>query len=115
MVHCRELNWPVGPSKLGVVTSGLDHLPELFELADARRDSGEGVEQTNDLVPGQRQVGPLVGEEDLESGAETGGLQLAPQLALLAADAVHDARDVPEVIPEFEFQLGSLKRENDGW
>ena len=87
------------------MTSGLDHLPELLEVADARRDPREGVEKSHDLVAGQRQVGHLVGEENLEGGAEAGGLQLAPQLALLAADAVHDARDVPEVVPKLDFQL----------
>ena len=57
------------------------------------------------LSPCQRQVRLGVGEQDLEGRAEAGRLQLAPQLALLAADAVHDAGDVAEVVAEFGLQL----------
>jgi hypothetical protein len=35
-----------------VLSAGPDHLPELLELADARRDASERVEQRHDLVPG---------------------------------------------------------------
>ena len=35
-------------------------------------------------------------------------LQCAPELALLAADAVHDAGDVAEVVAELELQLARL-------
>ena len=82
---------------------GFDHRSEFFELADASRDASEGVEEGNNLVAGQGQSGLFVGEEDLERSAESGSLKLAPKLALLAADAVHDARDVAKVVPEFDF------------
>jgi hypothetical protein len=36
-------------------------------------------------------------------------LKLAPKFALLAADAVHDAADVSEVVAKFDFKLRGLK------
>lgn len=67
-----------------------------------RKDDGGGV------VPvycsgGREGEGRLaiVGEEELERRAEAGDLHLAPEAALVAADAVHDARDVAEVLLEF--------------
>ena len=37
------------------------HLPEVFELLDAGRDSAEGVEQRHDLVPRESGVGMTLG------------------------------------------------------
>jgi len=129
--------------------SDFDHFTKLLELIDARRDTSERVEESDDFVPEieslfiddcsnklelfinennllcictniraschlkrfmklspcERQVRFGVGEQDLEGRAEAGRLQLAPQLALLAADAVHDAGDVAEVVAEFGLQL----------
>ncbi len=76
---------------------------------DARRDSSERVEQRDDLVPGQGQVRLGVGEEDLEGRAQPRRLKFAPKFALLAADAVHDAADVPEMVAKFDFELRGLK------
>ena len=92
-------------SEFGLRIVHFDHLSEPFQLLDAGGDSSERVEQRHDLVPGQGQVRLRVREEDLEGRAQPRRLQLAPQLALLAADAVHDAADVAEVIAKFEFQL----------
>lgn len=43
-------------------------------------------------------------EEDLQRGADARCLDLAPKPALVAAHAVHDARDVAEVLLELFFQ-----------
>ena len=59
-------------------------------------------------------VGVLVGhrEKDLESGGEALRLQLAPHAALVAHDAVHYARYVPEVLAELRAQVCRLAAEH---
>ena len=94
------------------------HLPEPFELHDAGGQFTEGVEERHDLVPGELEVlggwretreVKLSREEDLESRAEAGDLEFAPEFALITTDAVNDSRDILEMFPELHLQLLQIK------
>ena len=77
----------------------------------------KGVEKCDDLGSSELESGPLhwlevervrifgsikrAREEDLESRAKPLDLELAPDFALVASDAIHDAADVAEMVAEF--------------
>lgn len=70
-------------------------------MLDAARQLAERVDQRRDLVPRQVQVVDVLGDQDLERRAQPVDLHLAPQLALITGDAVHDVRgDVAKVFGE---------------
>ena len=85
-----------------------EHLPELLQGRQAGRDAIESVHERDQL--GAAQGGVLavlvfvVLEQHFERGAVADRLQLAPQAALVAADAVHEPAHVAEAVAEVFFQ-----------
>ncbi len=71
---------------------------------------GESVEESDDLGPRELKLllVRVVAEEDLESGAQTQSLHLAPQATLVTPDTVHDARDIAKLALKLLAQLLGL-------
>mmetsp|Transcript_9203 Transcript_9203/g.26169 ORF Transcript_9203/g.26169 Transcript_9203/m.26169 type:complete len:348 (+) Transcript_9203:167-1210(+) len=67
------------------------------------------VQQRNDLVPCEDELVNIVdAEENFEGRAQAKNLKLAPKLALLAPDAVHDPGNILKVLLHFHLQLIEL-------
>ena len=73
---------------------GVDERDQFASAQDDRVRVLVGVERARERGRA------VVREEELERCTETGDLQLAPETAFVAADTVHDARDVAEVVLE---------------
>lgn len=85
------------------------HPPEPLQCRQAVRDAIEGIHQRNQLRPPQRRVLAIlvlvVLEEYFQRGPVPDRLQLAPQPALVAPDAVHQPAYVAEPVAEVLFQV----------
>eukprot|EP00047_Mylnosiga_fluctuans_P006373 m.246542 g.246542 ORF g.246542 m.246542 type:complete len:398 (-) comp15076_c0_seq1:700-1893(-) len=125
MMKTRRANnttpWPApGPSKTDLSFLPRPHLVEPLELAElvqlmqALREPRKRCKERHQLVAAQAQVGHrlVTAEENLHGGAEPLDLDLAPHAALLAAHAVHDARDVLEALAELQLQVGEVALEH---
>ena len=91
-----------GGQALAQAMQGVDERDQFASAQDDRVRVLVGVERARE------RGGAVVREEEFERRPEAGDLQLAPEAALVAADAVHDARDVAEVV--LELVLEELRR-----
>lgn len=83
-----------GGQALTQAMQGVDERDQFASAQDDRVRVLVGVERARERGRA------VVREEELERCTETGDLQLAPETTLVAADAVHDAGDVAEVVLE---------------
>lgn len=86
---------------LGLIVGFDSHLLKLTNGHERLRQTAVGVEEGNQL--GALEMGDILArlvklKKDLEGSAVAIGLELAPEAALVAADAVHEAADVAEAV-----------------
>ncbi|TYZ66680.1 hypothetical protein PybrP1_000587 [[Pythium] brassicae (nom. inval.)] len=84
---------------------------EHRDAIDAAREVCGDVDERYELIAVQaRELVDVVGEQDLDGRAEPHGLDLAPEAALLARHAVHDAAHVLEPRAELHLERALLRR-----
>lgn len=115
-------------SKLRILSDNLEENKRILDNGDCFKIDkltvpSECIQQCNDFVTSELEsiashwfqvkrgrVGLVkrAGEQNLERRAKSLSLELSPNFALFAADAVHDARYVAKVMAELFLQLTSL-------